>query len=131
MTIYSDMNQYKFGPQIKPMLHDVEPVYQSINNILATDPGERLMNPEFGSRLRDLLMQPIDAITTSEIYAAVVQAIKRWEPRVILIHAKSKVVAFPDENRYEVQLYFKIRGIEGQVFDYIGSAVKLGKTAVF
>ncbi len=127
MPIYGDINQYQFGPQIKPMLHDVEAVYQSINNILTTNIGERLMNPEFGSNLQNLLMEPIDKLTTSQIYVSVVHAIKRWDQRIILIQAKSHVKAISEEDRYEIVLVFRIKGVDNQVFNYVGSAVKSSK----
>ena len=50
--------------------------------ILTTAPGERLMRPEFGCRIWELLFEPINANTLGLMGEAVREAIGRWEPRV-------------------------------------------------
>jgi phage baseplate assembly protein W len=52
--------------------------------ILGTAPGERVMRPEFGCRLWDLLFAPVDANTLGLMAEAVRDAVGRWEPRVVL-----------------------------------------------
>lgn len=59
-----------------------EKVRQSIFIILDTEPGERLMLPEFGCGLRRFLMQPNSAATRAEIERTVATALDRWEPRI-------------------------------------------------
>lgn len=56
----------------------------SIRMILTTAPGERLMRPEFGCRIWELLFEPINANTLGLMGEAVREAIGRWEPRVVL-----------------------------------------------
>ena len=53
MSIYTDINQYT--PTAQVLLTNIESIYQSLNNILTTKPGERVFNPEFGGELDDLL----------------------------------------------------------------------------
>lgn len=57
-------------------------VRQGIFIILDTEPGERLMLPEFGCGLRRYLMQPNNAATRADIERAVSMALSRWEPRI-------------------------------------------------
>lgn len=57
-------------------------IHESILQILGTRPGERFMNPEFGSRLRDLVFEPNDSILEGLIRHYVIDAIERWEKRV-------------------------------------------------
>ncbi len=59
-------------------------INESIQQILATSPGERVMLPEFGSRLRELLFEPNDAVLKTLARVYVIDAIKRWEKRVIV-----------------------------------------------
>lgn len=68
-----------------------EKVRQSIFIILDTEPGERLMRPGFGCGLRRFLMQPNNAATRAQVERAVTEALKRWEPRIVL--AQVDVVA--------------------------------------
>ena len=56
----------------------------SIRMILTTAPGERLMRPDFGCRIWELLFEPINANTLGLMGEAVREAIGRWEPRVVL-----------------------------------------------
>lgn len=55
---------------------------QSIRDILTTPLGSRVMRPEYGSRLFDLLDAPINPMTLLEVYAATAEALRRWEPRL-------------------------------------------------
>jgi phage baseplate assembly protein W len=56
----------------------------SILQILGTWIGERAIEVEFGSRLRELLFEPIDDILLALARVYTIQAIERWEPRVKL-----------------------------------------------
>lgn len=57
-------------------------IAQSIKMILATTPGERVMRPEYGSRLQELVFQPNDPTTAGLAIQYVKEAISRWEPRI-------------------------------------------------
>lgn len=59
-------------------------VQNSIVQILGTRLGERVMEPEFGSRIYELIFEPIDAILISLGRVYTIQAINRWEPRATL-----------------------------------------------
>ncbi len=61
--------------------HDIE---QAIRIILMTAPGERVMRPEFGCRIHELVFAPHDAATESLAAYYVQVALERWEPRVEL-----------------------------------------------
>lgn len=59
-----------------------EHLRQSVLDILTTYPGERIMRPEYGSRVRDLIDRPVNAQWLADLYFEVAYAIQRWEPRV-------------------------------------------------
>ena len=59
-----------------------EHIHESIIQILGTRPGERFMNPEFGSRLRDLVFEQNDTVLKGLVRHHVIDAIRRWEKRV-------------------------------------------------
>ena len=61
--------------------HDIE---QAIRIILMTAPGERVMRPEFGCRIHELVFAPHDASTESLAAYYVQVALERWEPRIEL-----------------------------------------------
>jgi len=50
--------------------------------VLATAPGERVMRPEFGCRIWDLLFEPVTANLLGLMAQAVRDALAQWEPRI-------------------------------------------------
>ncbi len=59
-------------------------VRQSIQLILETEPGERLMRPTFGCGLRRHLMKPNTSATRALIRRDVEKALENFEPRIRL-----------------------------------------------
>jgi phage baseplate assembly protein W len=57
-------------------------IEQAIRIILMTDPGERVMRPNFGAGLRRLLFEPINTGTLALAELRVRQALITWEPRI-------------------------------------------------
>jgi hypothetical protein len=71
-----------------------EKVRQAIFTILETEPGERLMLPEFGCGLQRFLMAPNGHATRAEMERAILLALQRFEPR---IEVESVTVAASDD----------------------------------
>jgi phage baseplate assembly protein W len=65
------------GKKLSPEEH----VRQSLEDILTTPKGSRVMLRNYGSRLFELLGRGIDKMS---IFTAVHEAVARWEPRVRL-----------------------------------------------
>lgn len=61
-----------------------EKVRQSIAIVLDTEPGERVMLPAFGCGLRRFLMQPNTTATRAQMQREIEQALRAWEPRIVL-----------------------------------------------
>jgi phage baseplate assembly protein W len=66
----------------------------SIRVVLATAPSERVMRPQFGCRIWDLLFEPINANTIGLMAQSVRLALAQWEPRVDV----ERVDVIPDSN---------------------------------
>jgi len=73
---------------------------ESIVIILRTDLGERVYRPNFGSRLSELVFEPMNVQTLMLIRLYVEQALEMWEPRIIL----KEVLADPDPIRGRVDI---------------------------
>ena len=71
-----------------------EKVRQSIGIILETEPGERIMRPEFGCGLRRFLMKPNTTATRALIQQEVERALANNEPRIRV----SAVVVAPGDD---------------------------------
>ncbi|MFJ3204927.1 GPW/gp25 family protein [Streptomyces sp. NPDC086989] len=57
-------------------------VRQSVETLLDTEPGERIMRPTFGCGLRRHLMAPNTPATRTAIAAEIAEALTAWEPRI-------------------------------------------------
>lgn len=83
-------------------------IVQAIRIILMTAPGERVMRPEFGCRIHELVFAPRDAATESLAVYYVKEALDRWEPRIEL----QDVRVFPTPERegvLMVEVLYKIK----------------------
>jgi uncharacterized protein len=57
-------------------------IEQSLTVLFTTQPGERILRPEYGCDLRRFLYRAIDSTTMTEIKDVIGMAILRWEPRI-------------------------------------------------
>jgi uncharacterized protein len=65
---------------------------ESIIIILSTKLGERLYRPDFGSRLSELVFEPMNTNTLLMIRLYVEEALEIWEPRIII----NSILTIPD-----------------------------------
>lgn len=63
-------------------LGGAEHLRQSIADILLTPKGTRIMRPEYGSDLPELLDGPMDRGLPGRLRSATAEALDRWEPRL-------------------------------------------------
>ena len=67
------------------LLTGPDKIRQSLQIILDTEPGERVMRPTFGCGLRRYLMHPNTAATRALIRLDVERAIASWEQRIDVV----------------------------------------------
>lgn len=75
--------------QLSNNTHNIE---ESIIIILGTKLGDRLYRPNFGSRLSELVFEPMNTKTLLMIRLYVEEALEMWEPRIII----NKILTSPD-----------------------------------
>jgi hypothetical protein len=61
-----------------------ESVRQSIRIILSTRPGERIMRPDFGGGLEDMLHEQNTLTTRRQIRDLITESLERWEKRIMI-----------------------------------------------
>lgn len=64
---------------------DEESVRQSILTILGTAKGERVMRPDFGCGIHDLVFSVNNAGTIGRVAGEVRRALLQWEPRIDIL----------------------------------------------
>lgn len=85
---------------------DTTSVKRGIRNVLLTENGERLFNPELGSGIRNLLFEQMSDITAQQLESEVLSAITSWEDRAEVL----AIIVTPEEeyNRYRVAVTFRV-----------------------
>lgn len=82
-------------------------IKESIMIILSTAKGERIMRPDFGCGIQELVFATNDMSTASLVVYYVEEALKKWEPRIKVL----KVDTFIDDkegNKLNINLEYSI-----------------------
>ena len=89
---------------------DASAIKQAIVNLLLTNKGERLMNPNYGSDIRRYLFEPLDYGTANQIKGNIRDTIERFEPRITVV----RLQASPnyDDNGFDITMTYSIRGTD-------------------
>ncbi|MEI8270459.1 MAG: GPW/gp25 family protein [bacterium] len=62
--------------------YGIDQIKSDVLVLLLTNPGERVMEPTFGTPLRKLLFEPNDATIQIQAKKMISDSIERWEPRI-------------------------------------------------
>jgi phage baseplate assembly protein W len=114
--IYSDFTKDLFR---NPVNNDLgkrtneNSVKEAIKNLILTDKGERLFQPNVGSDAKKMLFSNFTPATTKILEEYVRDTIKTFEPRAELLDVS--VIAYPDENALQITIAFSIELVEDPV----------------
>lgn len=88
-------------------------VEEAIRMILLTSKGQRVMRPEFGCQIHDLIFAPNDATTAGLAAYYVEEALGMWEPRirVLDVHATTDP---EDASRMLIEIRYEIKATHDQ-----------------
>ncbi len=75
---------------------DIDLIKSDIKQILITRKGERVMLPEFGSKILDFIHEPLDNVTCSLIRNEIINAVSKWENRITVNKNNTTVTPYPD-----------------------------------
>jgi phage baseplate assembly protein W len=84
-----------------------EDVRQAVLIILQTTPGERVMRPQFGAGLADLVFEPITTTLLALIKHRVETALIQWEPRIDIDAVT--VTPTPALGRVDIDIRYQVR----------------------
>jgi phage baseplate assembly protein W len=86
-----------------------EQIKSNIKNVLLTKRFERVMNPDFGSGLQELLFQQNTEILTSDIEDVIRESVDRWLPYVTIESVDvNSTNELKDLNRLDVSISFRV-----------------------
>ena len=92
------------------VLKNANAIARSIRNLIFTNRGDKPFNPFLGSRVNQMLFDPMDQISSVSLKSEIERTINSFEPRVDL--DKVIVTANHDENQYDIVIKYQIIGID-------------------
>ena len=92
------------------MVTEQAAVRQAILLLLTTAPGERVMRPDYGCDLQQLVFSPNDAATHGLAIYYVRKALQRWEPRIDILRLDATSNE-GDPGRMDIILEYRVRKI--------------------
>lgn len=87
---------------------NVQAVLTSVDNILRTNKGERVMLPEFGSSLKDMTFESMNSPILDLISRDLKNEIETWDDRVNVTQVR--YLDDPDNNSVVLEISFTIKG---------------------
>ena len=98
---------------------NVVAVQKSLRNIFTWMPGERILLPEFGSKLRTLLYEGITPLTEEKIIAEVHRCVSEWEPRARIVDVQNaSTVDDTEDNTIHLRVIFTIPQLNDEQYAY-------------
>lgn len=91
-----------------PPVEGEKAIEQAIEIILGTSPGERVMRPEFGCGIGELVMEANTAQLHGRVQVRVRDALVRWEPRIDVLDVR---VESPPEQKHVllIRIDYRVR----------------------
>ncbi len=90
------------------MVSEDEDIKQSLEILMSTAPGERVMNPSYGCGLKSLTFENISESTLTEIRDVIDRAVLFFEPRIKVDNIDIDVESIYD-GVITIHLYYTIR----------------------
>lgn len=84
-------------------------IKQAIKNLILTIPGEKPFQPLVGSRVYELLFEPLDPFTVDAIRDEVINTITQHERRVQLVNVD--VTPIYENNKINVTVVYQVIGV--------------------
>jgi uncharacterized protein len=84
-----------------------ENILTAIQVIIGTAKGERIMLPQFGCEIHDLVFHPNTPSTCALVNHYVTEALRKWEPRITEIHIEARP-DFERENQVNVRVSYRV-----------------------
>lgn len=95
LGLYRGYSSYEYQRNKTFKLTDIELVKMDLLNHIYTRKGERVMMPNFGTRIPDLAFEPLDQLTL-DVLEEDLRAVIAFDPRVQLMELK--IIPFYDNN---------------------------------
>lgn len=90
------------------MVTDVQNVHNSLQVLLATLPGERIMQPLYGCSMQDFIFEPLTTSLITRMTDRIERAILSFEPRVRVLNvALDDFIA--EKGKVDIHVHYEIK----------------------
>jgi phage baseplate assembly protein W len=86
-----------------------EDIRQAIRIIVETSQGERVMRPDFGCGIHDLVFGTMDSETLQRVRSTVEDALRRFEARIEVVDVKALEDQSLTDGRLQIEVDYRIR----------------------
>lgn len=114
MALYKGYSTFEFERVKSLRINDLELVKLDILNQIFTRKGERVMMPNYGSIVPDIVFEPLDDITLS-ILEQDLNAVVNFDPRVDLLEFSVD----PDYDNNAVSVHMRLLFVEFDLVDNV------------
>lgn len=113
----SEFDNYAYGFQyptnggllFDPTYDLFEAAKTNLRNLLLTRKGERIMQPDFGTGLHELLFEPMDGEFESEIQKVIIESVTYWLPYITVEEIDIEMSPeMKDRNTANMRLTFRV-----------------------
>lgn len=91
------------------LVEDEEDIEQSIRIILGTARGERVMRPDFGCGIHDLVFAAMDTTTVERVRTETSDALRRYEPRIEVLNIAVEATDVGSDSHLEIGIDYRVR----------------------
>lgn len=111
---YDKVNHWKIAKNV-----NLKAIFKALDNIFSWIPGERILLPEFGSRLRYLLYEGITPLTEERIAAEIRSSVSEWEPRISIADIRDmSTVSDTEDNTIHLEVVFTVPSMSDEQYAY-------------
>lgn len=115
-VVFSDINPDVSLDGPFELVFNEDSIIKSLETCFTTPKFSRVFRRRFGSRLLELLFQPMDEITASSIGFELKQVAEQWETRIANINVA--VIPDYDNQQYYVELTYNIPLLGNKMVNY-------------
>ncbi|MEM7035632.1 MAG: GPW/gp25 family protein [Bacteroidota bacterium] len=106
----------KEGRNVENSVSGVHEINESLEILLSTTVGERIMQHSYGCDLTQLLFEPLNVTLVSFVSDLIQNAILLYEPRILLEDVD--ITANQEEGRLDIRLDYTVRAVNTR-FNYV------------
>ena len=100
---------FSLGGDAVYMATEAQDIFESLEILLGTSIGERVMSEDFGCNLNDYLFEELDQRLLENLRSAIETAIRRYETRIELEDVTFDIPTNYADSAINIRIFFRIR----------------------